>query len=75
MAINQYQPDYAVPPGWVLEERLDAQGISPSRVRSTVRALSEVDQRDHLGKSLPRAGDSSSVRKGAGRRCAFVARH
>lgn len=25
---NQYQPDYAVSPGWVLEERLDAQGIS-----------------------------------------------
>ena len=25
---NQYDPDYAVPPGWVLEERLDAQGMS-----------------------------------------------
>ncbi len=25
---NQYQPDYAVSPGWVLEERLDAQGIT-----------------------------------------------
>ncbi len=25
---NTYQPDYAVPPGWILEERLDAQGIS-----------------------------------------------
>ena len=25
---NQYQPDYAVSPGWVLEERLEAQGIT-----------------------------------------------
>ena len=25
---NQYDPDYAVPPGWVLEERLDVQGMS-----------------------------------------------
>ena len=27
-ATNQYRPDYAVPPGWVLEERLEVQGIS-----------------------------------------------
>ena len=27
-AINRYNPDYAVPPGSVLEERLDIQGIS-----------------------------------------------
>ncbi len=27
-AINQYQPDYAVPTGWVIEERLAAQGLS-----------------------------------------------
>ena len=25
---NQYQPDYATPPGWVLEERLAANGIA-----------------------------------------------
>ena len=25
---NQYQPDYVVSPGWVLEERLDAQGLT-----------------------------------------------
>ena len=25
---NQYRPDYAVPPGWVLEERLDAHGMT-----------------------------------------------
>ena len=27
-ATNQYRPDHAVPPGWVLEERLEARGIS-----------------------------------------------
>ena len=27
-AVNQYWPDYAVPPGWVLEEHLEAHGIS-----------------------------------------------
>ena len=27
-ATNQYAPDYAVPPGWVLDERLEAQGVS-----------------------------------------------
>ena len=27
-ATNQFSPDYAVPPGWVLEERLAAEGIS-----------------------------------------------
>ncbi len=25
---NQFQPDYAVPPGWILEEHLDVHGIS-----------------------------------------------
>jgi HTH-type transcriptional regulator/antitoxin HigA len=25
---NEYRPDYAVPPGWVLQERLEAYGIS-----------------------------------------------
>ena len=27
---NQYEPDYAVPPGCILEERLQAQGMSPA---------------------------------------------
>ena len=27
-ATNQYSPDHAVPPGWVLEERLEVEGIS-----------------------------------------------
>ena len=26
---HQYDPDYTVPPGWVLAERLEVQGISP----------------------------------------------
>ena len=34
MATNQYQPDYAVPPGWILEERLAAHGISPAEFAS-----------------------------------------
>ena len=25
---NQYSPDYAVPPGWILQERLEVEGIS-----------------------------------------------
>jgi hypothetical protein len=25
---NEFRPDFAVPPGWVLEERLDVSGIS-----------------------------------------------
>ena len=28
MATNRYRPDYAVPPGWVLAERLSAHGIT-----------------------------------------------
>ena len=27
---NQFRPDYAVPPGWVLEEHLEVHGISPT---------------------------------------------
>lgn len=26
--LNQYNPDYSVPPGWILEEHLEARGIS-----------------------------------------------
>ena len=25
---SQFRPDYAVPPGWILQEHLDVQGIS-----------------------------------------------
>ena len=27
-----YRPDYAVPPGWAVEERLEVQGISPEEL-------------------------------------------
>ena len=30
-ATNQYRPDYAIPPGWVLEERLAVQGLSQAK--------------------------------------------
>ena len=28
VSVNQYKPDYAVPPGWVLEEHIEALGVS-----------------------------------------------
>ena len=31
---NQYHPDYALPPGWVLKERLDLWGLSPAEFAS-----------------------------------------
>lgn len=46
MAMNQYRPDYAVPPGWVLAERLEAQGISHAefarRCDRSVKLISEI---------------------------------
>ena len=30
--VNQYRPDYAVPPGWVLEEELKAKGMSQAEL-------------------------------------------
>ena len=46
VGINQYQPDYAVPPGWVLEERLAAQGISQAefarRCGRSPKLISEI---------------------------------
>ena len=45
-ATNQYQPDYAVPPGWIIEERLAAQGISPAelarRCGRSAKLISEI---------------------------------
>jgi addiction module HigA family antidote len=45
-AINQYRPDYAVPPGWVLEERLEVQGISHAefarRCGRSAKLISEI---------------------------------
>ena len=46
MATNQYRPDYAVPPGWVLGERLSAQGISRAefarRCDRSAKLISEI---------------------------------
>ncbi len=46
MATNQYRPDYAVPPGWVLEERLAVQGISHAelarRCDRSAKLISEI---------------------------------
>jgi len=44
--INQYSPDYTVPPGWVLEERLEVQGISQAefarRCGRSPKLISEI---------------------------------
>ena len=46
MATNQYRPDYAVPPGWVLAERLSAQGFSHAefarRCDRSAKLISEI---------------------------------
>ena len=43
---NQFQPDYAVSPGWVLEERLEANGISQAefarRCGRSPKLISEI---------------------------------
>ena len=31
-ATGRYEPDHAVPPGWVLKERLDAHGVTPAEL-------------------------------------------
>ena len=45
-AINQYQPDYAVPPGWVIMERLAVHGISHAefarRCDRSAKLISEI---------------------------------
>ncbi len=45
-APDRFQPDYAVPPGWVLEERLEANGISQAefarRCGRSAKFISEV---------------------------------
>ena len=42
----QFQPDYAVPPGWVLEEHLEVHGISQAefarRCGCTTQLISEI---------------------------------
>ena len=45
-ATNRYEPDYAVPPGHVLKERLDAQGMTPAelarRCGRSAKLISEI---------------------------------
>ena len=45
-ATHQYRPDYAVPPGWVLAERLEVRGISPAefarRCGRSPKLISEI---------------------------------
>ncbi len=45
-ATNQYKPDYAVSPGWLLEERLEVQGISHAefarRCGRSAKLISEI---------------------------------
>ena len=45
-ATDRYDPDYAVPPGWVLKERLDAHGITPAelarRCGRSAKLISEI---------------------------------
>ena len=42
----QFQPDYAVPPGWVLEEHLEVHGITQAefarRCGCTTQLISEI---------------------------------
>ena len=43
---NQHEPDYAVPPGWILKERLDAHGLSSAelarRCGRSAKLISEI---------------------------------
>ena len=43
---NQYRPDYVVPPGWIIEERLEAHGISHAefarRCGRSAKLISEI---------------------------------
>ena len=45
-ATSRYRPDYAVPPGWVLAERLEVRGISPAefarRCGRSPKLISEI---------------------------------
>ncbi len=44
--INQYRPDYAVPPGWILGEHLEARGLSQAefarRCGRSAKLISEI---------------------------------
>lgn len=46
MVGNQYRPDYAIPPGWMLEEELETQGMSQAelsrRCGRSAKLISEI---------------------------------
>ena len=46
MATNQFKPDYAVPPGWILEEYLEVRDMSPAefarRCDRSAELISEI---------------------------------
>lgn len=46
ITVNQYQPDYAVPPGWILEERLEVHNMSQAefarRCGRSAKLISEI---------------------------------
>jgi len=43
---KKYQPDYAIPPGWVLKEHLEAKDITPTELARqcglSVRLINEI---------------------------------
>ena len=45
-ATGRYEPDYAVPPGWILKERLDAHNVTPAdlarRCGRSAKLISEI---------------------------------
>ena len=45
-AINQYRPDYAVPPGWILDKHLETRGLSQAefarRCGRSAKLISEI---------------------------------
>ena len=51
-AANQFRPDYAVPPGWILEERLEVHGMSQAefarRCGRSAKLISEIIVLDWL---------------------------
>ena len=56
-----YRPDYAVPPGWVLEEHLKSHSLSPAELAPAVRPFRKTDQRNHCRQGSGRAQDRSAV--------------
>ena len=74
-ASYKYEPDYAVPPGWILEERLDTRQMSQAefarRCGRSPKLISDII----AGKSAIQPEDRDPVPEGAGRGCAHLARH